>query len=81
MNRDKARDAGGQRGKRDRTETGERLKTLKHDIALNQYEVDAELVADAILSKLRLVRRGRVALASDEADRTRRSGRQHRRGR
>jgi hypothetical protein len=64
--------------KRNLTESGERLKTLKRDIALNQYEVDAGAVADAILNKLRLVKRGRLALAG-ETDRTRRAGELHRR--
>ncbi len=50
------------------TEITGRLKELKQDIALNRYDVDSGAVADAILSKLRLVRRGRLALAA-EADR------------
>ena len=66
--------------KKDLTESSERLKTLKRDIALHQYEVDAGAVADAILSKLRLVKRGHLALAG-EADRTRRAGEAHRRPR
>ena len=41
---------------------------MKREIALNQYQVDAEAVADAILSKLRLVKRARLALI--EADRS-----------
>jgi hypothetical protein len=61
-------------------ESGERLKTLKRDIAAQQYEVDAGLVADAIISKLRLVKRGQAALASGEADRIRESGPRIRRG-
>ncbi len=52
----------------DPTEIRGRLKELKQDIALNRYDVDAGAVADAILSKLRLVRQGRLALAA-EADR------------
>ena len=46
----------------DPTETRGRLKELKREIALNRYDVDARVVADAILSKLRLVKRGRMAL-------------------
>ncbi len=45
------------------------MNELKRDIALNRYDVDADAVADAILSKLRLVRRGRLALAGGEAGR------------
>lgn len=52
------------------TETRGRLKELKREIALNQYDVDARLVAGAILSKLRLVKRGRIALTAYEGDRT-----------
>ena len=52
----------------------ERLKTLKRDIATNQYEVDAGAVADAILHKLRLVRSGRLALNAGGAGRSRRAG-------
>ena len=48
----------------------ERLEQLKREVALHQYEVDAAEVADAIVRKLRLVRRGREALANSEADRT-----------
>ena len=47
-----------------------RLKKLKRDIALNRYDVDADAVAGAILSKLQLVRRGRRALAASAADRS-----------
>ena len=42
---------------------------LKQAIAVDSYDVDSGAVADAILSKLRLVRRARLALAS-EAGRT-----------
>lgn len=49
---------------------GERLNGLKRDIALNQYAVDAGAVAEAILSKLQLVRQGHLALAAGAADRT-----------
>ena len=51
----------------------EPLNTLKREIALNRYEVDADAVADAILSKLRLLRSGQAALASGAADRIPRS--------
>ena len=47
-----------------------RFEQLKREVALHQYDVDAAEVADAILRKLRLVRRGREALANSEADRT-----------
>ena len=47
-----------------------RLKELKREIALNRYDVDSRLVAGAILSKLRLVKRGRMALTGYEGDRT-----------
>jgi hypothetical protein len=54
------------------TQRSERLAQLKRDIALHRYEVDAAEVAEAIVRKLRLVRRGLDALsASSEADRTR----------
>jgi hypothetical protein len=49
---------------------GERLNGLKQDIALNQYAVDAGAVAEAILSKLQLVKQGHLALAASAADRT-----------
>jgi hypothetical protein len=55
------------------TEIRGRLKELKRDIELNRYDVDAGAVADAILSKLRLVRQGRQALAGSEAGRSRRA--------
>jgi hypothetical protein len=54
--------------------TGEEaLSSLKREISLNRYEVDAGAVADAILSKLRLLRSGQAALASSAADRNPRS--------
>jgi hypothetical protein len=56
------------------------MKALKRDIALNRYEIDSGAVADAILSKLRLVRSGQAALASDAADRIPRSDGLRRRG-
>ena len=48
----------------------ERLNGLKQDIAHNQYAVDAGAVAEAILSKLQLVKQGHLALAASAADRT-----------
>ena len=60
-----ARDVGN-----DQTETRGRLKELKREIALNRYDVDSGAVADAILSKLRLVRQGRMALTVSAADRS-----------
>jgi hypothetical protein len=54
------------------------LQTLKREIALNQYEIDACAVADAILSKLLLVKRGHLALATPEADRSRSRGERRR---
>jgi hypothetical protein len=54
----------------DPTETRGRLKELKREIALNQYDVDSRVVAGAILSKLRLVKRGRMALTGYQGDRT-----------
>jgi hypothetical protein len=51
------------------TKGGERVKELKRDIALNHYEVDAGAVADAILAKLRMVKRCRDAIAV-QADQT-----------
>ena len=47
-----------------------RVKELKRDIALNRYDVDANAVAGAILSKLQLVKRGRLALAASADDRS-----------
>ena len=51
---------------------------MKRDIALNQYAVDAGAVADAIVSKLRLVRRGQMALGFG-ADRSPKAGERARR--
>jgi hypothetical protein len=52
------------------TQRSERVERLKRDIAEHQYDVDAGMVADAILRKLTLVRRGLAALsATPEADR------------
>jgi hypothetical protein len=53
------------------TEPEERMSELKRDIALNRYDVDARAVADAILTKVQLVKRCRMALASAEDDRIR----------
>ena len=47
------------------------LKQMKREIELNQYDVDPGAVADAILRKLELIRRGRQALGWREAGRTR----------
>ena len=58
-----------------------RLDHLKREIALNAYQLDAGAVADEILRKLRLVRRGRAALAEAEAGRTPKPPRRPRRGR
>ncbi len=59
-------------------DSGERLKELKRQIALNEYDVDARLVAGAILAKLRLVKRSRQAIGV-EADRIRQAGQSDRR--
>ena len=62
------------------TQRSERLEQLKRDIAARQYDVDATQVADAIVLKLRLVRRGLEALsANSEADRIRADQLAHRR--
>ncbi len=47
------------------------MSELKRDIALERYDVDARAVAGAILTKLQLVRRCQLALATTDADRTR----------
>ncbi|MET0958573.1 MAG: hypothetical protein ABWZ18_08685 [Solirubrobacterales bacterium] len=47
-----------------------RLSELKREIELQRYAVDSAAVADAILSKLRLVKQGREALSGDPADRS-----------
>lgn len=57
------------RGQMKSIESEERLKQLKRDIALSAYDVDARVVADAIIAKLRLVKRCREAI-SVEADRS-----------
>jgi hypothetical protein len=57
----------------------DRLEQLKRDIARHRYDVDAAEVAEAIVWKLRLVRRAREALAaSSGADRTRAARPAHR---
>ena len=62
------------------TQRSERLEQLKRDIAAREYDVDATQVADAIVRKLRLVRRGLEALsANSEADRIRADQLAHRR--
>jgi hypothetical protein len=53
------------------THDTKRLASLKREIALQSYEVDSAAVAEAILLKLRLVRRGRMAIAAQRGDRTR----------
>src|SRR4051794_8138846 len=54
------------------TGTDPRVTQLKHTIALDDYSVDAGLVADEILEKMRLVRTVREQLMEGpEADRTR----------
>jgi hypothetical protein len=58
----------------------ERVGELKREIALKRYDVDAGAVADAIVSKLMLVRRGRRALEG-AADRTPTGGEPARRAR
>lgn len=45
----------------------ERVDNLKREIALTHYEVDAAAVAEAIVAKLQLVRRGRLALTGTDA--------------
>jgi hypothetical protein len=53
------------------TPRSERVEQLKRDIAARDYAVDADQVADAIVRKLRLVRRGLEALSvQPEADRS-----------
>ena len=48
--------------------SSERVDELKREIALKRYDVDAGVVADALDAKMRLVREGRRALATTEAD-------------
>ncbi len=48
----------------------ERVGELKREIALKRYDVDASVVADAIVAKMRLVKQGRRALAVDAVDRS-----------
>ncbi len=43
-----------------------RLNQLKRDIALDRYAPDSGAVAEAILTKLLLVKRARVALSESE---------------
>jgi hypothetical protein len=62
------------------TQKSERLEQLKRDIAADEYDVNATDVADAIVLKLRLVRRGLEALsANSEADRIQADQLAHRR--
>lgn len=51
------------------TELTERMSDLKRDIALDRYAVDSRAVAGAILTKLQLVKRCQMALATADADR------------
>jgi hypothetical protein len=55
----------------DLSESRNMLKHLKRDIELDRYDPDPGAVADAILTKLRLVRRGRLALVEGGADQSR----------
>jgi anti-sigma28 factor (negative regulator of flagellin synthesis) len=52
------------------TEATGRLEELKRDIESNGYDVDAPAVADAILRKIRLLRRTRAVAAANGAGRT-----------
>jgi hypothetical protein len=52
----------------------EGLEQMKSQIAGNHYAVDAGAVADEILKKLELIRRGRSVLAERPAHRSRRNG-------
>ena len=54
-------------------DNGKRVRELKRDIARSEYDVDPRLVADAILVRLRLVKRGRQAMGG-EAGRIRQAG-------
>ena len=73
--KEKARSDQGVTGSRPRTAIPgthrgplEGLDKLKRDIAINQYDVDASAVADAILKKIALIKRGRRALAESAAE-------------
>jgi hypothetical protein len=44
---------------------------LKREIALNRYDMDSTAVAHAIRLKLRLLHRGRIAIAAAQAGRSR----------
>ena len=59
-------------GSRESDQTGRtgRVKELKRDIELRRYDVDSGAVADAIISKLRLVKQGRLALTGDVTGQT-----------
>lgn len=54
------------------------LKELKREIVLNQYDIDAAAVADAIVSKIRLLRQGRLAIDDRASGRTHLQAQQHR---
>ena len=58
-------------GTTDLSESRTRLKQLKRDIELDRYDPDPGAVADAILTKLKLVRRGRLALVEGGAGQSR----------
>lgn len=45
--------------------------TADHNLRAASYQVDAAKVAEAIMSKLALVRTGREAIRTDRADRSR----------
>ena len=55
----------------DLSESRTTLKQLKRDIELDRYDPDPAAVADAILTKLKLVRRGRLALVEGGAGQSR----------
>ena len=55
----------------DLSESRTTLKQLKRDIELDRYDPDPGAVADAILTKLKLVRRGRLALVEAGAGQSR----------
>jgi hypothetical protein len=47
-----------------------RLASLKREIMLRRYQVDSAAVAEAILVKLAVLRRGREAIAAQPGGRT-----------
>ncbi len=50
---------------------GWEAERLKWQMTMPEYQVDASAVADAIVQKMLLIKRGREAIAGREADRTR----------